>query len=98
MVDGLIPNKFPTAGGGGGADEDAFLLNVPEDVWESRRRPVGQSGDLPPPLSPLHPIHTPYDAFDKVTLIIHTSLPLSLALSPLSSSPLLQESFATTSQ
>ena len=50
MVDGLIPNKFPTAGGGGGADEDAFLLNVPEDVWESRRRPVGQSGDLPPPL------------------------------------------------
>ena len=51
MVDGLIPNKFPPHGSGSGGsddDEDAFLKNVPEEVWESRRRPVGQSG-----LSPL---------------------------------------------
>ena len=50
MVDGLIPNKFPSvtttnAGGSGGGDADAFLMNVPEEVWESRRRPVGQSGE-----------------------------------------------------
>ena len=36
MVDGLIPSE-PSAG----ADEDAFLQTLPEDVWEARRRPAG---------------------------------------------------------
>lgn len=39
MVDGLIPSKPSCAARNG--DEDSFLRDLPEEIWEQRRRPVG---------------------------------------------------------